>query len=89
MDVFFAMLANPERAFLNAAKGCVRVSKLAILAVQITNRECPFRCLLDVIQLIGTSHYRDSVAVASETLQFGYFAKKDFFESIQFTLSHR
>jgi hypothetical protein len=42
MDVLIALLAYPEVAFLDTAKGRACVSKLVKFTVEVTNRECAF-----------------------------------------------
>ena len=40
VDVFIALLAGPEAAFLDATESRTGVSKLVEFTVEVTNREC-------------------------------------------------
>jgi hypothetical protein len=68
VDVSITLLALPKAAFVDTKDSRPDISQLVKFAVEITDRECVFRGLLDFFQLIGGSLNSDTVAMADEPL---------------------
>jgi len=88
MDVLIATLASSETTILETTYSSPDQLKLSKFTVEITNGECPFGGLLDIIQLIGTSLNRDPVLVTGETFQFGSLHCQYRLKSAQVSFRH-
>jgi hypothetical protein len=89
MDVFITLLALPKVAFVDTNQGHLGVSQLVEFAVEITDRECAFRCLLDFFKLIGASLNADTVAMTDKSLQLNNPSVENSLKPSEFSFRHR
>jgi hypothetical protein len=89
MNVFVALFAYAKASLIDAKHGCTSVSKVGEFTVEITNRECAFRCSLDLIQLVGASLDRDPVAVSVKAFKFSDSRGQNRSKLAHFVLGHR